>query len=617
MSGNAYKQLATMVDAVEKLALLPNNELVNNEKLVAEIRNAFSVHNIDSIINSAQREIQELRNNQTSNSINQNNLIHIYAQREHERLQNAPGKAYETTIVNAKDEMEKGKNIPEKANAEIEEKFSSAFNTVFADGALKVNVPGDPSTLMSYINYTPYRINYIEYLSMPTLSEMVDRPLAIALKKFPKIKSENKKFNEVIEKLIHKKKIKYVIKDALFYSLLSPRGALVVPVQRGDSVTFNVFNDTQFAYAMGTSYSGITQPYSPMKVGTIYCMGAKLKHGVSAFFTCPGFEPLFGVGLNKLPQLRTAAEAWNIYIHILKILLVRAQVIIEKMEGDIQTDTMLSKMRSQLQRLSQTMGVSTPIEQARGMELDILNNNIGPGTADIAQVFRDYVGSVTGIAPEYFFGGGTAAYSQAAFQIHATNENIKSQYQHGEIEPLLRFMINTMIQYDSEVSNMGVAEDEFAIEFDNIYDETEQEKADLNSKRTEILIRQASYPELEEAFKKEGLLTEEIKLPEIIAPAGDGGELEADGKDNQLTKPLDKSFAQNTDETLSEFLNDGRSKDFKGKYDPEQLKMGIKMEMEHTDNPEIAEKIAKDHLAEMPDYYTHLVEMEEKAKAEK
>jgi hypothetical protein len=537
MSGNAYKQLATLVDAVEKLSLLPNNELINNEKLVAEIRNAFSVHNIDNIINSAQREIQEFKNNQVQNTFTQTHLLHAFAQRENDRLQNAPGKEYITNIVNA-DDKEGFVEPPAKASNKSEEKFSSVFNTVYADGALKINVTGDPSTLNSYINYTPYRINYIEYLSMPTLSEMVDRPLAIALKKFPKVKSENKKFNEAVEKLIHKNKIKHVIKDALFYSLLSPRGSLVVPIQRGDSVTFNVFNDTQFAYAMGSSYTGITQPYSPMKVGTLYCMGAKLKHGVSAFFTCPGFEPLFGVGLNRLPQFRTAAEAWNIYIHILKILLVRAQVIIEKMEGDIQTDTMLSKMRSQLQRLSQTMGVSTPIEQARGMELDILNNNIGPGTADVAEVFKDYVGSITGIAPEYFFGGGNSAYSQAAFQIHVTNENIKSQYQDGEIEPLLRFMVNVMIQYDKELSGFGVQEDDFKIEFDNLYDETEQEKADLHSKKTETLIRQASYPELEEAFKKAGLLDEEISLPEITAPTGDEVELEDDGKDSQLTKPM-------------------------------------------------------------------------------
>jgi len=47
--------------------------------------------------------------------------------------------------------------------------------------------------------------------------------------------------------------------------------------------------------------------------------------------------------------------------------------------------------------------------------------------------------------------------------------------------------------------------------------------------------------------------------------------------------------------------------------DPEQLRMGIKVEMEHTDDPQIAEKIARDHLMEISDYYTRLIKMEEKA----
>lgn len=544
-----YKLLAAMIDSVEKLALLPENEVVENKKLVMEIRNAFEVHNIDSIINSSMQALQEARNTQSVNSINENNLIYAYAQREHERVKNAKDyKPYITEIINAeyelKDDLVKADDQTEKKFSSVfnsvvenDKKFAAALNTVYADGAVKINVTGDPSTLTSYINYTPYRINYIDYLSMPTLPEMVDRPLKLALKKFPEIKSKDKKFNKAIKKLIHKRKIKNVIKDALFYSLLSPRGSLVVPIQRGDKVTFNVFNDTQFAYGMGASYTGITQPYMPIKVGDIYCMGTKLKHGVSAFFTCPGFEPLFGVGLNRLPQLRTAAEAWNLYVHILKILLVRSQVLIEKMEGDIQTDTMLSKMRSQLQRLSQTMGVSTPIEQARGMELDILNNNISPGTADIAPVFQSFVASVTGMSPEYFFGGGNATYSQAAFQIHSTNENIRSTYQEEEIEPLLRFIVNTFILYDKEVSDMGVLEDDFEIEFENLYDETEIEKVDLKGKKTEILIRQASYPELSEAFKKSGLLDEDIKLVPIDKPE-ETGEIDDDGKDGTLTKPL-------------------------------------------------------------------------------
>lgn len=42
------------------------------------------------------------------------------------------------------------------------------------------------------------------------------------------------------------------------------------------------------------------------------------------------------------------------------------------------------------------------------------------------------------------------------------------------------------------------------------------------------------------------------------------------------------------------------------KYDPEQLKMGIEVEGEHTNDPKIAETIAKHHLEEDPKYYTKL-----------
>lgn len=40
---------------------------------------------------------------------------------------------------------------------------------------------------------------------------------------------------------------------------------------------------------------------------------------------------------------------------------------------------------------------------------------------------------------------------------------------------------------------------------------------------------------------------------------------------------------------------------------PGELAVGIKVEMEHTDDPREAEKIARDHIAEKPDYYTRLV----------
>jgi len=48
--------------------------------------------------------------------------------------------------------------------------------------------------------------------------------------------------------------------------------------------------------------------------------------------------------------------------------------------------------------------------------------------------------------------------------------------------------------------------------------------------------------------------------------------------------------------------------------DSRQLEMGIEIEGEHTSNHYRARRIALDHLAEFPDYYSRLMKMEEAAK---
>lgn len=47
-------------------------------------------------------------------------------------------------------------------------------------------------------------------------------------------------------------------------------------------------------------------------------------------------------------------------------------------------------------------------------------------------------------------------------------------------------------------------------------------------------------------------------------------------------------------------------------FDQEQLRNGIKVELEHTTDHAIAKEIAKDHLKEDPQYYIKLREMEGK-----
>lgn len=56
---------------------------------------------------------------------------------------------------------------------------------------------------------------------------------------------------------------------------------------------------------------------------------------------------------------------------------------------------------------------------------------------------------------------------------------------------------------------------------------------------------------------------------------------------------------------LHSFFSGGANKEGV-EFDPEQLKAGIEEEMEHSDNTIIAEKIAKDHLAEDQKYYERL-----------
>lgn len=89
--------------------------------------------------------------------------------------------------------------------------------------------------------------------------------------------------------------------------------------------------------------------------------------------------------------------------------------------------------------------------------------------------------------------------------------------------------------------------------------------------------------------------------PEQVNPAsqGGGGELPAEAGDMGASPPL---YAGGLRRPHSRFHS-------------AELAKGVKMEMEHTKDPRIALEIAKDHLMELPDYYTRLEAMLKKAVA--
>jgi hypothetical protein len=66
-------------------------------------------------------------------------------------------------------------------------------------------------------------------------------------------------------------------------------------------------------------------------------------------------------------------------------------------------------------------------------------------------------------------------------------------------------------------------------------------------------------------------------------------------------------------EALEDGMADGKPD---SDFDPEQLEKGIKVEMEHTKDKDIARKIAKDHLTEFSHYYDALERMERELEEE-
>ena len=63
---------------------------------------------------------------------------------------------------------------------------------------------------------------------------------------------------------------------------------------------------------------------------------------------------------------------------------------------------------------------------------------------------------------------------------------------------------------------------------------------------------------------------------------------------------------------LKDILKNVGEHDFKpdSSFNQKELKRGIGVEMEHTKSIVIAKLIAKDHLSELPDYYSRLENME-------
>lgn len=122
-------------------------------------------------------------------------------------------------------------------------------------------------------------------------------------------------------------------------------------------------------------------------------------------------------------------------------------------------------------------------------------------------------------------------------------------------------------------------------------------ESDSNSKDLQIKDIDTTNPNLE---KDNPMLKHEGVTDEVV-------------EKTSAEKPVEKKAEEKID-FEKELMEAGKSKGEKDKVNETQLAMGKEVEKEHTSNQEIAEKITRDHLAEIPDYYTHLKEMEDNVK---
>jgi len=118
---------------------------------------------------------------------------------------------------------------------------------------------------------------------------------------------------------------------------------------------------------------------------------------------------------------------------------------------------------------------------------------------------------------------------------------------------------------------------------------------------------------------KEEIGNDEDKTMGAIIDFFASKEKPTDDEVHSLAKELgiDKhQFEEKIYAILSSFFNAGRYKENPVEPDAEELKNGIKVEMEHTTLPAMARRIALDHLAEKgaEKYYTELEKMENKFK---
>lgn len=264
---NSIQKLNELMKATLVLAETPLLKLQENKNLLKDLKRIVSTQNFDSIMNSLRNERLQEDNfinpvgNQDSNSIEFTKKFVNFQNVNYDLFsKNKNTESFFSMLPVAKNSKIKKSEIQEVFNAVQKTKeakeFQEIFNSVYSDKALQIGTSQDPTFIQSYVDYSPYIYNYQAYLAIPTLSQTVDRPIEIALKKTPIIDFKDDVLDAYFQKYLKIENIIPKLKKFILYSTLSPRGSLVAPIlDKSGKIKIQVFNDTQFTYSVMPQYS--------------------------------------------------------------------------------------------------------------------------------------------------------------------------------------------------------------------------------------------------------------------------------------------------------------------------------------------------------------------------
>jgi len=508
---SAANELHGVLRALNVLQSLPITQRAENNTLVDQVSNGVSSNTFHGMIEQIKRDYENERAARLTPGPQQNgDLVSAFVQWQNRTAQKYAKVAtpLETQIYNVGHELKNRGTVDTRRTKEYAA-FKEVHHSIYSNVGLQINSMKDPTLVGNYIDYTPYLYNYKDYLAIPTLSKIVDKPIAYALRDLPEAVFDDKELTKALADHFNKMNLRETLAKMLLYSDCSPRGSLLVPVQRNGRVTFTAFNDSYFSYATRSRFSAIDDTND---VGELFCLGYSLKNDVSAKFLCPGFEPMLGVGKNRVAQLREAAEAINLYIYTIKVLCVRAQTIIQKHNGEGMNDALLAALEKNLANINKTLTLNDITRIDSGTEMEILSSNFSPGFADIASALKEFIGIQAGMHSDFYFGS-SSAYQANNFDVMTTNADIHSDIQRGKIEPVFKFIVDTVLTYDARFGKYKDLAGKFDVEFAPLYQYTESEKLDEDKKKIDNLVSMNDSRELENGFRALGVLRDDVDLP--------------------------------------------------------------------------------------------------------